>query len=290
MAAAEVPGLPERELRADSVGLGLRRPLIGELLAAAAPAFDFLECAPDNWIGVGGLAAEQLRTLSRRHRFTCHGLSLSLGGVAPLDLKFLADTRRFLELHEVALYSEHLSWCDDGAQLYELLPLPRSEEAVRHVAARIGQAQDVLGRRIAIENVSRYLDPPAGAAPLSEAAFVRAVLEEADCHLLLDVNNVWVNAHNFGEDAQAFIASMPSARIACLHVAGHDDDSSGLKIDTHAGAVDAQVWDLLAHTYRCHGLRPTLLERDSRIPPLSELAAELSLVRGTQAAAQRVAA
>lgn len=278
-AASDLP------LHAAAVGLGLRRPLLAELLATSAPPFDFLECAPDNWVGIGGAAAEQLRTLSRRHPLTCHGLSLSLGGVAPLDMGFLAATRRFLEMHEVALYSEHLSWCDDGAQLYELLPLPRSEEAVRHVATRIRQVQEVLGRRIAVENVSRYLDPPAGAAPLTEAEFVRAVLEEADCDLLLDVNNVWVNAHNFGEDAEAFISAMPSARIACLHVAGHDDDSSGLKIDTHAGAVNAQVWDLLAHTYRCHGLRPTLLERDNRIPPLAELTAELMAVRRVQQSA-----
>lgn len=269
-------------MQADAVGLGLRRPLLDELLGATAPPFDFLECAPDNWVGVGGLAAEQLRTLSRRHRLTCHGLSLSLGGVAPLDREFIAQTRRFLELHAVALYSEHLSWCDDGAQLYELLPLPRSEEAVRHVATRIGVVQDLLGRRIAIENVSRYLDPPTTGTALSEAEFVRAVLTEADCDLLLDVNNVQVNASNFGEDAAGFISAMPSERIVCLHVAGHDDDASGLKIDTHASAVDAQVWMLLQHTYRCHGLRPTLLERDSRIPPLAELAVELAHIRNMQ--------
>lgn len=277
--------VPERcPLPAHAVGLGLRRPLLDELLGAQAPPFDFLECAPDNWVGIGGLAAEQLRTLSRRHRLTCHGLSLSLGGVAPLDLAFIAQTRRFLDIHEVALYSEHLSWCDDGAQLYELLPLPRSEEAVRHVAARIGVVQDMLGRRIAIENVSRYLDPPTDGTALSEAEFVLAVLAEADCDLLLDINNVQVNARNFGEDAAGFISAMPSERIACLHVAGHDDDASGLKIDTHASAVDEPVWALLLHAYRCHGPRPTLLERDSRIPPLAELAAELARIRDVQRA------
>ncbi|KRG45847.1 hypothetical protein ARC20_07280 [Stenotrophomonas panacihumi] len=275
---------------ASAVGLGLRRALIPELLAAEPAPFDFLECAPDNWVGVGGAAAEQLRTLSRRHPLTCHGLSLSLGGVAPLDRDFLAATRRFLDTHAVALYSEHLSWCDDGAQLYELLPLPHSEEAVHHVAARIRQAQDVLGRRIAIENVSRYATPPAHGASMPEAEFVCAVLAEADCDLLLDVNNVQVNALNFGGDAAAFIAAMPSTRIACLHVAGHDDDASGLKVDTHARPVDDTVWQLLAHTYRCHGLRPTLLERDSRIPPLAELAAELQRIRQTGATLARAAA
>jgi len=275
------------------VGLGLRRALIAELLTAEPAPFDFLECAPDNWISVGGLAGEQLRSLSQRHPLTCHGLSLSLGGVAPLDLEFLAATRRFLDTHRVGLYSEHLSWCDDGAQLYELLPLPHTEEAVFHVAARIGQVQDVLGRRIAIENVSRYMEwPPGdGRAGLDEAQFVRAVLSEADCDLLLDVNNVQVNALNVGLDPFGFIAAMPSARIACLHVAGHDyDDDTGLKIDTHGQPVAAPVWALLEHAYRCHGLRPTLLERDSRIPPLAELAPELVQIRTVMQSAQASAA
>ncbi|HYG05200.1 MAG TPA: DUF692 domain-containing protein [Stenotrophomonas sp.] len=284
MAVPEPSPAPARQPARSAVGLGLRRSLLDELLAAPAPPFDFLECAPDNWVGIGGLAAEQLHTLSQRHPLTCHGLSLSLGGVAPLNVGFLQATRRFLDRHHVALYSEHLSWCDDGAQLYELLPLPHSEEAVRHVAARIGTVQDILGRRIAIENVSRYLDLPVGPgdSPLTEAEFVRAVLDEADCDLLLDVNNVQVNALNFGQDAQAFIAAMPSARITCLHVAGHDEDASGLRIDTHAQPVNAPVWSLLAHAYRCHGLRPTLLERDSQIPPLAELAHELARIRQVQ--------
>lgn len=279
-----MPAAEHRGPAASAVGLGLRRALIPELLAAEPAPFDFLECAPDNWVGVGGVAAEQLQTLSRRYPLTCHGLSLSLGGVAPLDMDFLAATRRFLDAHSVALYSDHLSWCDDGAQLYELLPLPHSEEAVHHVAARIHQVQDVLGRRIAIENVSRYATPSLHGTSLSEAEFICAVLAEADCDLLLDVNNVQVNALNFGSDATAFIAAMPSDRIACLHVAGHDDDASGLKVDTHARAVDDAVWQLLAHAYRCHGLRPTLLERDSRIPPLATLATELQRIRQTGAA------
>lgn len=285
-----VPASEPRAIARAAVGLGLRRSLLPELLTADPAPFDFLECAPDNWVGIGGVAAEQLRSLSRRHPLTCHGLSLSLGGVAPLDMAFLAATRRFLDAHNVTLYSEHLSWCDDGAQLYELLPLPHSEEAVRHAATRIRQAQDVLGRRIAVENVSRYATPPAGTSVLSEAQFVRAVLEEADCDLLLDVNNVQVNALNFGGDARAFIAAMPGARIACLHVAGHDVHASGLRIDTHGRAVDEAVWALLAHAYACHGLRPTLLERDSDIPPLPVLAGELQRIRHVQHAVPGVPA
>jgi len=275
------PDPPPLALTPRAAGLGLRRPLIAELLAAPAGAFDFLECAPDNWIDIGGRAGEQLRTLSLRHPLTCHGLSLSLGGVAPLDRTLLAATRRFLDQHDVRLYSEHLSWCDDGAPLYELLPLPHSEEAVHHVSARIRQAQDLLGRRIAVENVSRYVALPVatGGHALSEAEFIRAVLSEADCDLLLDVNNVHVNAFNFGGDAAAFIAAMPSARIASYHVAGHDEEGGDLKIDTHGQPVDASVWSLLRLAYELHGPRPTLLERDSRIPPLPVLLEELQRIR-----------
>lgn len=276
------PGAPA----ARSAGLGLRRGLIGQLLEAPAGGFDFLECAPDNWIGVGGLPGEQLQTLAARHPLTCHGLSLSLGGFAPLDEDFLRRTREFLDRHGVALYSEHLSWCGDEGQLYELMPLPFTAEAVRHVAARIRRAQDVLGRRIAVENVSYYAElPMPGQARLSEPGFIRAVLDEADCELLLDVNNVHVNAVNHGYDARAFIDAMPSARIASYHVAGHHDEAPGLKIDSHGRAVHADTWDLLAHAYARHGVRPTLLERDFELPPLAQLLDELAQVRVLQRAA-----
>ncbi|WP_369937589.1 DUF692 domain-containing protein [Xanthomonas tesorieronis] len=277
-----------RRLAAASAGLGLRRGLLPELLQAAPTAFDFLECAPDNWIGVGGRLGEMLDTLAARHPLSCHGLSLSLGGMAPLDTGLLRQTRQFLDRHRVALYSEHLSYSADDGQLYELLPLPFTDEAVRHAGARIAQAQDALGRRIAVENVSYYAAP--GQA-LSEAEFVTAVLAEADCDLLLDVNNVCVNAANHGYDALAFLAAMPSPRIASYHIAGHRDDAtSALKIDTHSAAVAADVWNLLDAAYRLHGVCPTLLERDSQFPPLSELLDEVQRIRDAQAQATSVQA
>ena len=269
-------------LPARSAGLGLRRALLDQLIEAPAGAFDFLECAPDNWIGVGGVLGEKLATLSARHRLGCHGLSLSLGGPDPLDLAFLQRTRAFLERHKVALYSEHLSYCSAGGHLYDLLPIPFTEEAVRHVAGRIRHVQDALGRRIAIENVSYYAAP---FQALPETDFVNAVLEEADCDLLLDVNNVFVNAINHGYDARGFIDAMPSARIASYHVAGHYDEAPDLKVDTHGAAVKGDVWDLLAHAYARHGARPTLLERDFNFPPLPTLLAEVAQIRGLQAAA-----
>ncbi|KAF1694812.1 HvfB family MNIO-type RiPP peptide maturase [Pseudoxanthomonas daejeonensis] len=270
-----------------SAGLGLRRALLDELRAAPAGAFDFLECAPDNWIGVGGRLGEALDALSERHPLTCHGLSLSLGGTLPLDEVFLAKTRRFLDRHRVVLYSEHLSCCTDDGHLYDLMPIPFTGEAVRHVAARIGRVQDVLGRRIAVENVSYYAAHPAlaGEPDMDEASFVGAVLEEADCDLLLDVNNVYVNAINHGYDPHAFLARMPGRRIASYHVAGHYDEAEDLKVDTHGAPVKGDVWALLAEAYRLHGIRPTLLERDFNLPPLPELLGEVARIRQLQQAA-----
>ncbi len=267
-------------LSPDTAGLGLRRALLDELLDAPAGAFDFLECAPDNWIGVGGRYGEALQTLSARHPITCHGLSLSLGGMAPLDDTFLARTRRFLDQHGVSLYSEHLSYCSDDGHLYDLMPIPFTEEAVRHVTAHIRQAQDALGRRIAVENVSYYAAPYQA---MAEADFITAVLDEADCDLLLDVNNVFVNAINHGYDARIFLARMPSARIASYHIAGHYDEADDLKVDTHGAPVKDDVWALLAAAYATHGVRPTLLERDFNFPPLAELCAELQRIRELQA-------
>ena len=270
-----------------SAGLGLRRAMLDELRAAPAGAFDFLECAPDNWIGVGGRLGEALDELSDRHPLTCHGLSLSLGGTESLDDVFLGRTRRFLDRHRVRLYSEHLSCCTDDGHLYDLMPIPFTDEAVAHVAARIRQVQDALGRRVAVENVSYYAahPQPAGTQAMDEATFVAAVLAEAGCDLLLDVNNVYVNAVNHGYDPHAFLARMPGDRIASYHVAGHYDEAVDLKVDTHGAPVKGDVWDLLAEAYRLHGVRPTLLERDFNLPPLAVLLEEVDRIRQLQRAA-----
>ncbi|TYT25382.1 DUF692 domain-containing protein [Luteimonas viscosa] len=282
---------PATSLPNASAGLGLRRGLLSALQAADGNAFDFLECAPENWIGVGGRLGAAFEALAERHPVTCHGLSLSLGSVAPLDETFVARVGRFLERHRVPLYSEHLSWCSDDGHLYDLLPLPFTEEAVEHVAARIRRVQDILGRRIAVENVSYYATLPVEAQPpLDEATFVEAVLERAGCDLLLDVNNIHVNAINHRYDPVEFLRRMPSARIACYHVAGHYDEADDLKVDTHGAAVIPDVWGLLAEAYRVHGIRPTLLERDFNFPPFDELLGEVDAIRGLQRAAQQPAA
>ncbi|HZW18114.1 MAG TPA: DUF692 domain-containing protein [Luteimonas sp.] len=264
-------------LKEDSVGLGLRRSLMESLQAAPTGTFDFLEAAPENWIGVGGAPGDAFAVLAARQPLVCHGLSLSLGGPAELDETFLRRLRDFLDAHDAAIYSEHLSACGDSlGQLYDLLPLPFTEEAVAHVAARIRRVQDVLGRRIAVENISYYAAP---FQAMPEIDFVNAVLAEADCDLLLDVNNIVVNATNHGYDAGTFLRALPSSRVRYIHVAGHRDEAPDLKIDTHGAAVSDPVWALLAEAYRVHGRRPTLLERDFNFPPFAEMVDELDTVR-----------
>ncbi len=262
-----------------SAGLGLRRALLSSLQSADSGAFDFLECAPDNWIGVGGRYGEALQDLSKRYPLVCHGLSLSLGGVEPFDETYLLKLRRFIELHKVPVFSEHLSYCSDDGQMYDLMPIPFTEEAVHHVAARIRHVQDHLGQRIAVENVSYYAAP---FQAMPEIDFINAVLAEADCDLLLDVNNIVVNSINHQYDALDFLQRLPSKRIAYIHIAGHYDEADDLKIDTHGAPVKSEVWSLLSAAYLFHGVRPTLLERDFNFPAFDELVAEVSQIREHQ--------
>jgi uncharacterized protein (UPF0276 family) len=261
-------------------GLGLRRELISALKTCIPPSIDFFEIAPENWIDLGGAASRDLCSFTERYPFVCHGLSLSIGSPAPLDEELLLKIRHFLDQHRISLYTEHLSYCSDDGHLYDLLPIPFTEEAVKYVAARIRRVQDILERRIAMENASFYLQSPI--AEMSEADFIRAVLAESDCNLHLDVNNVYVNSINHGYDALDFIRSMPSQRIVYMHMAGHYNESENLIIDTHGADVIDPVWSLLDETYRIHGIAPTLLERDFNIPPLAQLMLEVERIAAIQ--------
>ena len=260
------------------VGLGLRRELIDAFLRADQLP-DFIEVAPENWMGFGGRHAKQFAACVERAPLICHGLSLSIGGPHPLNLEFVGQIKQFLKQHNALLYSEHLSYSHDGGYLYDLLPIPMTEAAVSYVAERILKVQDILGQRLVIENVSTYAMP---AAEMTEAEFVVAVLQAADCELLLDVNNVYVNSINHGSDAQAFIRAMPPERVRYLHVAGHQQVSPDLLIDTHGAAIADPVWDLLGYTYQHIGVRPTLLERDFNLPTWFELQQELQQIRQIQ--------
>ena len=253
-------------------GLGLRHALIDPMLAKSPIQVDFLELAPENWIRVGGGRARAMRRLTERYPLVCHGLSLSIGGPAPLDDDFLRELKGFLDAHGARVYTEHLSYCGDSGQLYDLMPIPFTEEAVHYVAGRIRHVQDVLERRIGMENVSTYAMP---AGEMDELAFLNAVLEEADCALHLDINNIFVNSINHGFDAREYLAGIPASRIVYAHIAGHYREDDDLRVDTHGEDVAADVWDLLDEAYARHGVFPTLLERDFNIPPLGELLDEV---------------
>lgn len=260
-------------------GLGLRRDLISDIKNSEPEAINFLEVAPENWIGIGGQLKADFEYLVERYPLVCHGLSLSLGSPAPLDKKFLKQVRDFIEQYSVRCYSEHLSYCSDEGHLYDLMPIPFTPQAADYVADRICEVQDFLGQRIAIENISAYIAP---AKMMSETDFINRVLEKSDCRLLLDVNNVYVNSVNFGFDLQQYIGELPADRIAYCHIAGHYDEATDLIVDTHGADVIESVWDLLNETYKLFGVVPTLLERDFNFPKFGSLLAEVARIRTIQ--------
>ncbi|MCH7822215.1 MAG: DUF692 domain-containing protein [Proteobacteria bacterium] len=265
-------------------GLGLRRPLADKLKDVAKGKIDFMEIAPENWIHVGGALGKKLRYFTERYPFLIHGLSLSIGSPAPLDEQLVRDIKAFMAEHNILIYSEHLSFCGDDGHLYDLMPIPFTGDAVTYVAARVRRVQDILEQRIALENVSYYAPIDAS---MSELDFLLAVLEEADCDLMLDINNIIVNSINHGYDPQEFMARMPADRIRYFHQAGHFVEAPDLRIDTHGAAVDEQSWRLLADAYARFGPVPTLLERDFNFPPVEELLDELSRIRQLQADARQ---
>jgi uncharacterized protein (UPF0276 family) len=253
-------------------GLGLRRALLGPLRTHDLEEVDFMEVAPENWINVGGRLGRSFREFTDRLPFVCHGLSLSIGGPSSLDETFLHRVRQFLDGHQIRYYSEHLSYCTDDGHLYDLMPIPFTSEAVMYVAERIRRTQEILERRIAVENVSYYAAP---GSELSEIEFINAVLNEADCDLLLDVNNIYVNSINHRYDAVEFLKGLPGHLIAYGHIAGHYNEAEDLVVDTHGAEVIPSVWELLDKAYETFGVFPTLLERDFNIPPVNELMAEV---------------
>lgn len=265
--------------RVSGAGLGLRRPHLGALQSEIPAAIDFFEVAPENWLDVGGRLGEAFAHVSGQRPLLCHGLLLNLGGPDPLDTGFIRRLARFLDTHHAVIYGDHLSYCAAQGHLYELLPLPFTEETLHHVAARVRQVQDMLGRRIAVENPSYYLSL---STELSEVEFIRGIVEESDCDLLLDINNVYVNSINHGYDARAFLAALPGERIAYGHIAGHSVDAPDLVVDTHGAAVTDDVWSLLDHAYDRFGVFPTLLERDINIPPLAEVMGEVGRIHAIQ--------
>ena len=265
----------QREYPVQGAGLGFRRDLINELLVNFPEQISFMEIAPENWMRVGGKDGKIFRSFTEQHDFIAHGLSLSIGSPEPLDEAFVKEVKTFLNQHDISVYSEHLSYCSDGGHLYDLMPIPFTEEAVHYVADRIKRVQDILERRIAMENVSYYAAP---GQEMSEIDFVNAVIEEADCDFHIDINNIYVNAINHGYDAEQFLKALPGHRIVYAHMAGHFVEAEDLRVDTHGDDVCDPVWDLLQVAYDEFGIFPTLLERDFNIPPLAELIKEVDRI------------
>lgn len=260
-------------------GLGLRRAFIGPLLEKPPSHVDFYEIVPENWIRIGGHYGKQLRALTEQFSFVAHGLSLSIGSPDPLDIEFIHDIRDFIKQHHIKIYTEHLTYCSDGGHLYDLMPIPFTQEAVNYVADRITQVQDILGEQIAIENASYYAAP---GKEMEEIDFINAVIKKADCKLLIDINNIYVNSVNHQYNAEAFLKNLPGDRISYAHIAGHYNEAEDLIIDSHGAKVIDPVWQLLDKAYENFGLFPTLLERDFNIPPLDDLLVEVDLIHQAQ--------
>ena len=280
--------LSRRSVR--GAGLGLRQEFDAEFAQATPPGVDFVEITAEHYFRRGGLGIRRLDAVLEQVPAVCHALNTNLGGPAPLDEEYLFDIRRFLDRHRINVFSDHLCHSADEDWMHSLMPIPFTDEAIRYTAGRIKRAQEIVERPVAVENIS-YLTAPG--RQMSEAEFVTAVLEEADCGLLLDVNNLYINSINMGYDAEGFLEAMPPERIAYAHVAGHarwtadsdtenDDEEEVLYIDSHGHPVSDPVLDLLGVAYRRFGVFPTVIERDQNIPPVSELLAELAAIREIQ--------
>ncbi|MWQ09798.1 DUF692 family protein [Glaesserella parasuis] len=287
-------------------GLGYRRDLAnGFLQLPTQSAVQFIEIAPENWVKMGGSARYQFDQVAERFPVTVHGLSLSLGGQAPLDKELLKSIKILMKQYGSTFFSEHLSYCECEGHLYDLLPMPFTDEAVLHTAQRIREVQDYLGLKIALENTSYYLHSPT--STMNEVEFLNAIAQEADCDIHLDVNNIYVNGVNHGLlDPYQFIDQVDHKRVSYIHIAGHNEEQEVLPkvntgeeafnkvqgelrhlpqllIDTHGEKVKGSVWDLLAYTYqRLPHIPPTLLERDFNFPPFMELYAEVEHIAWLQ--------
>jgi uncharacterized protein len=258
------------------VGIGFRRDLADVIIEKKHFEPVFIEMAPENWIEMGGFWKKKLDAAAEKFPVTCHGLSLSIGSPEDLDYEFLKKLKTFLQQYQVKIFSEHLSYTkSQNAHLYDLLPIPFREDAVKHVASRIKEVQEILERKIAIENVSYYTPV---AAEMTEVEFISNIVEEADCQLLLDVNNVYVNAFNHQYNPKEFIQQLPLERVAYIHMAGHEQVEPDLIIDTHGQPIIDRVYELFEWTIGQMKPVPVLLERDYNFNDVPQLSRELSLL------------
>jgi uncharacterized protein (UPF0276 family) len=257
-------------------GLGLRTDHYADFVERK-PAVDWLEIISENYMVPGGKPLHYLDTIRRDYPMVMHGVSLSIGGTDPLDRDYLRGLRQLIDRVQPGWVSDHLCWTGvDHHNLHDLLPLPYTESALRHLVDRVHEVQEFLGRRILLENVSSYVAYAADEMP--EWEFVSELARRADCHLLFDVNNVYVSSRNHGFDPRVYVDAMPVGRVRQIHLAGHEDNGDFV-IDTHDHPVRDEVWDLYRYTIARMGAVPTMIERDDHIPPLDELLAELAQAR-----------
>ena len=265
-------------------GLGLRTDHYETILAESSAdglRVDWFEAISENYMVGGGKPLRWLERIRERYPVVLHGVSLSIGSTAPLDRAHLIQLKALAERIQPAWISDHLCWTGiAGRNLHDLMPLPHTEEAVHHIAARVREVQDFLGRRILLENVSSYVDFAHSVLP--EWEFLKAVVEEADCLILLDVNNIYVNSQNHGYDPLSYLRAVPARRVQQIHLAGHSRNGE-LLIDTHDHPVPEPVWALYAEAVRRFGKVATMVERDDDIPPLAELVTELDRARAIAA-------
>lgn len=262
-------------------GLGLRPQHFPDILApdrdAGLDRVDWFEIISENFMAVGGMPLRNLMAVRERRPMAMHGVSLSIGAPDPLDDGYLKDLKSLVGLIDPAVVSDHLCWTGaHGVNLHDLLPLPLTEEALDHVAARVVRVQDVLGRRIALENASTYVTFTSDT--MDEWEFLAELTRRADCDLLLDVNNVYVSAFNHGFDAADYLAGLPKDRVRQIHLAGHEHNGDHI-VDTHDAPVADPVWDLYRAAVARFGAVPTMIERDADIPPFTDLVAELGTAR-----------
>ena len=286
------PTQPERSRPYLGFGLGLRPQHYADLLErpddAPDPRVDWFEIISENYMSAGGRPLINLDRVRERYPMVMHGVSLSIGSVDPLDQDYLDSLKALAERVDPAWISDHLCWTGvDGVNLHDLLPLPYTEEALAHVVDRIGQVQDHLGRRIALENASTYLTFTH--SEMSEWDFLAEMAKRADCDLLLDVNNIFVSGFNHGFDPIDFIEGLPAERIAQIHLAGHEHNETHI-VDTHDAPVIEAVWSLYGEAISRLGPITTMIERDADIPPLADMEAELDRARAIAAKALEQAA
>ena len=262
-------------------GIGLRREFYAHL-PETARALDWVEIIPENFLTLGGRPQRALDACAGRWPVLPHGVALDIGGPQPLDEAYLSGLRALVERVDAPFFSDHLCYTRlRGGHLYDLLPLPFSEEAVEHVVPRVREVMARVGRPFLLENPSYYARMPGGTLP--EATFLRHVVEEADCGLLLDVNNVYVNARNHGYDPRAFVDVLPLERVVQVHLAGHERQPDVL-LDTHGGPVCDDVWSLFHYVLERTGPVSTLMEWDQDIPSLEAVLDEADRARAVLAA------